>query len=156
MTWMLLACAQGDGLVADEGPEAYVGEPGTYYELGPADDPNGLGWLLEATEGSWTMKEGETWISGTELFSVTAEASKNGLMVGSTQLLPDSVEEGSSGDGVTVVSRGEVTVYYGTFVDAVTVEVGSGDWAGTQVFARDIGPVLLTWQGTQRELRYYE
>ena len=156
MTWMLLACAQGDGIVAETGPEAYVGEPGSYFELGPATDPNSIAFLLEVGEGSWTMKEGESWINGTELFEVAAESGSKGLTVGGTQLLPDSLEEGASGDGVSVVSRGEVYVYYGTFPDAVTVEVSGGDWAGRQVFARDIGPIVLTWQGTERELRYYE
>ncbi len=157
MFWLLLAaCEDPIGPVAEEGPEAYVGAAGSYLELGPPDDPNGLGWLLQLEEDAWTLREGEAWITADEVFAVAAEASKDGLVVGGTRLLPDSVEEGTSADGVEVLSRDEVEVYYGTFPDAITVAVDGGDWAGEQVFARDVGLVSMTYQGVQRELRYYE
>jgi hypothetical protein len=65
-------------------------------------------------------------------------------------VLPGTVRVGARADGVKVVAHDPVEVWYGTFEDALEVEVDPGHaLQGAQFFAREFGPVrLATVDGT--------
>ncbi len=142
----------------------YAGRPELHLEFGVSEDTGGLAlgdpWFLRLDEESWEGRHGESWGLGAWLGAWTA-AFDDGLWLEDAagervNLLPDRLSQGATGEGVEVTALGEVSTWYGTFDDTVTVEVSEGDWAGTQVFARDFGLVLWTLGGETRELAYYE
>jgi hypothetical protein len=153
----LAAGCGGDDLsrsVAD--PTDYTGPDGIYLIYGHAQDPaGGSALLLRAEASTWTLREGREWPTAEEVAALEIRTD-DGLRAGDTLLLPESLIEGESSEGATVVGFQETEVYYGTFVDTVVVDIADGDWAGAQVFALDIGLVALTWRGEARELIYYE
>ena len=132
------------------------GPPGTYLELIPAGAPDGLPLLVEIGADQWELRYGETWRTAQELGTVAASADGDGYRVGDSLLVPAGLEVGASADGSTIQERGPVETWYGTFEDALTVEVGGGDFRGTAAFAADVGPILLAWQGLDWELAWYE
>lgn len=150
MLW-ILAC--GDDAVPEStggGAEEYAGPMGRLIEWAPVGTPEGDTVTLLVEHGLWTFEGADGTLR--QLAWVLDEA---GFAVEGTYLLPNRLAVGSSAEGVEVVATGAVDVWYGTFPDCVTVEVAAGDWAGTQVFARDIGLVAATWQGSW-EAVYYE
>jgi len=153
---LLVGCKGNDIARSGADPADYTGPDGIYMVFGPAEDPaGGEPLLLRAEEGTWTLRLGAEWPSAEELASLEA-AVDDGLRVGDTLMLPDPLIEGDAQEGATVIGFEDVEVYYGTFVDAVLVEIQGGDWAGEQAFGLGIGPVALTWGGQARELVYYE
>ena len=63
---------------------------------------------------------------------------------------------GTTTEDVTVTALGEASAWYGTFEMAVTLDRTGGRLASEQIFARDIGPVVLTLDGFRWELASYE
>ncbi len=153
---LLVAC-NSDTHTDDQGLWAvdYVGEPGTYLQLGPTGDP-----LLEPNliirmeETTWTLRQGMGWASAEELAEFDIDTSQ-GLKVGDDVLLPERLVEGQSSDGVEITAIGDAEVYYGIFPDTVTVDVQSGRWAGEQIFAAGVGLIYVTFDGESWEMVYY-
>lgn len=104
---------------------------------------------IEIGETAWTL----TLLSGpTELPWSTTD----GLLVNDSRLLPATVKDGSTGDGVEVTDFGERSVWYGMFPDVGTTEVSAGSLAGEWAFARDVGPIVAHYADEDWELVYYQ
>lgn len=156
---LVLACG-GEQVGMSAGSSAdYAGRSELHAEFGPDGDTGSTPWLLRLDGDAWEARDGLAWSDAAVMGAWTASIS-DGLWLDDgtdrTQLLPDRLVKGESGDGVSVVSLGEVDTWYGTFDDAVIVEVSDGRWAGEQAFARDFGLVIWTLDGETRELVYYE
>lgn len=143
--------ASGDPSVADWG-----GPAGNWLELTPEGAPDSLPLLLSIDEDGWELRYGDTWSSAQEqgLLPVTVDAT--GYQVDDSLLVPAGLEVGSSAQGTTILERGTVEVWYGTFDDALVVDVGEGTFRGEAAFAVEVGPIRLTWEGRTWELAYYE
>lgn len=117
----------------------------------PYGDPYGELIWLETTPDEWAILKGEdrTEAPVTERLPIS---SGDGLVVDGELLLPGVIVVGQDG----VLSVGEHETRYGTFPRAVTVEIRAGRWAGTQVFAEELGPVTYTLDGELRDLVFYE
>lgn len=151
MLLLLAACGGPDEGSAGVDAAAYAGGPGRLVEFAdPADEAHVSQLTLVITETTWEF----TNLSGATL-SVPWTMEGGALLVDGQVLLPAKVQGGSSAQGATVTSVGAEEVYYGTFPDAAAVTVEGGDFAGEHAFARDVGPIRLTWSGVW-ELAYYE
>lgn len=154
---LLLACsepfgaAQGDGSLADWG-----GPPGAFLELGPSADPQATPLLLEISEDSWELRFGATWRTAQELALLPVNVAQDGYRVDGTVVLPERMEPGESAGGTSVVADGEHEVWYGTFPDTRTVQIGDGAFRGRAVFAPGVGPIRLTFDSDEWELVTYD
>lgn len=153
---LLVGCKGGSEADPSFTAGAFVPPDGRHQEYTPADDTAADPLMLRAEADEWTMVVGESWATGTEIGRFTVRADADGLWAADTLLLPDRVSVGATGEGVEVTAIEEHTTYYGTFDLAVTVEIESGAWAGTQVLARGFGPVTATLDGETWDLVYYE
>ncbi len=154
---LLFACKDDDSHTEDDGlyAENYIGPEGTYLQFGPEGDPLGEPNLIMRLDANqWVLREGSEWGSATDLGTMVVDLT-DGLRLDGELVLPARLQEGEIQEGVEVVSIGEQDVYYGTFLDAVRSSVSGERWLGEQVFARDLGPVLLHFDGMGWELVYY-
>lgn len=150
---LLAACGPKDGEGTTGGAAAdYASPPGAVLDLVPAGQgKSGQVSTLSVTDATWDWEDpqGQTsswpWAVGADGLSVNGEL-----------ILPARTGPGSSGAGVSVTDNGATEVYYGTFDDTVTVEIDAGSFAGTAVFARGLGPIVLTLSGVPMELAYYQ
>lgn len=166
---LLGACGQAQPETSPRSYRDYAGREELHAEFAVVSEGvdsgedalvDGAPWLLRLDGASWEARHGEDWPEAASLGAWTAVLDGGlfledaaGLRV---QLLPERLAEGETGEGVEVTALGAAETWYGTFDDAVTVEVSEGDWAGRQVLARDFGLVIWTFRGEERELRYYE
>jgi hypothetical protein len=152
---LLLACGVGGSpVLTGEWASDYIIPDGRYSEFGWAGEPSDSPMMLLAEGDEWSLRNGQTWNTATEHgpFTVSTE---DGLWLDEIRLLPYEVVIGTEQDGMEVTNRGEHTVYYGTFLQTVTVEIAEGNFAGVQVLAVGHGPIVLTWQDVTWELVYY-
>ncbi|MDP2313515.1 MAG: hypothetical protein Q8P41_11465 [Pseudomonadota bacterium] len=178
MTLLLLfaACSTDTAGTAGASFRLFAGEPGRLYELrAPAAHDADTGssdtgtaaptdtapaeatpsrWLRLAID-AWTLTEGPDADDSLAIatWPLTAE---DGLVVDGTRLLPTNILAGAAADGATVRAVAPWETRYGTFPEAAEVEVAEGAWAGTQVFAKGVGPVYLTIAGVPWEMVWYE
>lgn len=154
-----LACGEAEPVEVDNRRHAvdFAGPAGMHLEYVLQAEPEGTPLMLRIAEtlDGWETREGQRWADGTDsqTFVVSLE---DGLRVDDTLLLPALLQAGTTAEGVSVVSLGELEVWYGLFSEVASVEVAEGPWAGPQAFARDIGPILLTYSGETWELAGYE
>ena len=132
------------------------GPPGAYLELAPQGMPDSPALLIEVGEDAWEIRYGSGWSGAQVLGMVDVRADSTGYAAGDSMLVPQPIEVGSTAEGSTITARGEVEVWYGTFPDAVEVDVGGGDFVGSAAFAPGVGPIRLDYQGKSWELVYYE
>lgn len=153
----LWACGAPDPVSTAENFQPYAGPPGRSLEFVPSDAPDQTPLLLEVAEdgGAWETRWGARWADAEprDTFVVVREA---GLFVAESQLLPEKISIGATGDGVELIDMDAHTVWYGTFDDTAIAAVELGRFAGEQVFAREIGPIRLTLDGVGWELAWYE
>jgi hypothetical protein len=140
---LLLACGPDD-LEGVDHAESYLGPSPRRWQFVPQDDPAGTPLQIESRDGQWELRSGARWRDAAPLARWEVTAAPD-LVVDGALLLPELVKPGATGEGVQVTDLGERAVYYGTFPRVVTVKVASGVFAGEQAFARDYGPVLLSW-----------
>ena len=155
---LLLACAGEDGPGGDGGLgySDFVPEPGWIAEYIPQDAPEVEPMHLHiGDEGGWQLRRGERWADA-EVLGDWEALDEGGYFVNGELVLPERLTAGEVTDGVTVVELGEVSAWYGTFEMGVIVDRQGGRLASEQVFARDLGPVVLTLDGFRWELAYYE
>lgn len=133
----------------------WAGPAGTWLTLGPEGAPDSVPLMIHVEEDAWELRYGEPWRTATEagIYDVATDAV--GYRVDDSLLLPAGLEVGSSADGTTILDQGEVEVWYGTFPDALTVEVGQGTFQGEAVFADGVGPIRLRYAGRTWELVGY-
>lgn len=156
--WLLLLACSAE-FVGGSDPatlEAWGGPAGAYLELAPIGEPDSPALLIEIDRDGWDLRYGTGWSGAQELGARGLVIDELGYAVGESLLVPAPVEEGASAQGSTILRRGELEVWYGTFPDAIEVEVGGGELAGEAAFGAGIGPLRLTWQGRAWELVYYE
>lgn len=147
----LLACTDEGGSVGGASAADYAGPVGRVLEYAdPTDETHLTQLTLVITETSWEFTD----LAG-DAVPLIRDLDAEGLKVGDELLLPAQLVPGRSEGGVTVGEFGDAEVYYGTFPDAVTVEVAQGSFAGPHTWARDVGPIALAWNGLW-ELVYYE
>ena len=143
---LLLACV-GEG--GEDGTFGlayadFVPAPGWIGEFIPQDAPELEPLLVHIDDdGGWELRRGERWADAEAQGSWQA-SQDDGYVVNGDLLLPPQLVEGETTDDLTITALGEATAWYGTFEMAVTVDRESGRLATEQVFARDIGPVVLT------------
>lgn len=111
--------------------------------------------MVQETAGTWDVRFGLDWTDSDPIDTFTIGVS-GGLTVGGQMMLAERVIVGAVTDGVEVVAIDSWEAKYGTFEDTAEVEVVGGDFEGTQAFARDVGPVSLTFSGQNWDLVYYE
>ncbi len=151
---LLSACT--DGPVGGRAfAEDYAGREDSYLELAPEGQPTELPLILHIDGGRWVLRRGGDWVGAQDVADLPYSLD-DGLVVGGDTLLPPRLAPGERAGGAEVTDRGEVATWYGSFEDAFTVAVEGGDWSGEQAFARDIGPVRISFQGASWELVYYE
>ena len=154
---LLVACAPGSGGAGfgNNSPriEDYAPPEGRHVELAEASalqfmelDNQLPVLMIREEDGRWWLREGEGWRFGEDVADYPVEID-GGLWIAETEILPAPIAEATEGDGVRILGLGSLETWYGTFDNTVTVEVDEGDWAGEQVFARDIGLIRVTWRG---------
>jgi hypothetical protein len=169
---LLVACADAPATTAGAGFAAYAGDVGRLYELRVPAPPGDTAdtaapdtaapdtttpsrWLRVA-DTTWTLTEGATADAGTPIATWTTRR-ESGLFLDDVRLLPVNVLAGKSADGATIRAVATWDTVYGSFPDAAEVEITTeGAWAGTQVFAKGVGPVFLTIDGAAWETAWYE
>lgn len=153
IAWLAFACTGPDPLPETSGASApdYAGPVGRILEFEPFGDATADPVTLVIADGTWEIAgvDGST-------RSYTTRLDGDGFAVDGNLLLPPRLAAGSTAEGVEVIAVGATETWYGTFPDTVTVAVTAGAFGGTQVFARDVGLVLATWEGWSGELAYYE
>ncbi len=157
MILLLLACS------GDEGPQGLGGDyrdylaPDAQYELVAREDSGAVEqvWLLRIEEGTWTLRDGDRWRDANDLAQFE-QSTEEGLRLDEYRILPERVEAGASFEGGHVEALEATQVWYGLFEAAVTVQLDEGPLAGRQVFAPGIGPIVLSFDGEERELALYE
>lgn len=145
MILALVACSSGVG--AGEWPVADFLADGVHLEHALLDAPDGPVTVLETAETAWEIRD----TNDAVVDSFTADLS-DGLLLDGEPILPSILAVGEAG----VTALGEHETWYGTFPRAVTVEIADGRWAGTQVFAEDLGPVTYTLDGQVWDLVFYD
>jgi hypothetical protein len=134
----------------------FVPPPGWIAEFIPQEAPEEQPLLVHINdEGGWDLRRGDRWADA-EVQGSWQASEDEGYVVNGDLLLPPTLVQGETTDDVTITALGEATAWYGTFEMAVTVDRESGRLATEQVFARDIGPVVLTLDGFRWELAAYE
>lgn len=159
MISLLLAVACSAEFVNEPGPASnsdWGGPVGAYLELAPVGMPDSPALLIEVGETEWEIRYGTGWSGAQVLDLVDVVSDGTGYAVGDSMLVPAPVEQGASAGGSTITAQGQVEVWYGIFADAISVEVGSGAFAGDAAFASGVGPLLLDYEGKSWELVYYE
>lgn len=151
---LLLGCGDPEGVAPSSGaaPVDFVGPVGRVIELVPPGAPEDPSVSLVVLEGSWELQAED----GAGLAYPTHLGTDDGFRVDEVLLLPPRLAPGTEVEGARVEAVGSYTTWYGTFPDTVSVRVAEGDFAGTAVFARDIGPIALVWAGWAGELATYE
>ena len=125
---------------------------GALYDTGvPAAPPPVTLLRVTVTDTTWEIDQDEV-----ELASLPWALDADGLVVGSSHLLPARTGEGETATGVTITAVGADTVWYGSFSDTVTAAVAAGELAGDDTFAAGLGPIRLAFGGGDWELVYYE
>lgn len=159
---LLAACGSDAARTSGASFATYAGEPGRLYELraptlvDTADTATSPSRWLRVADTTWTLTEGPSPDTGSPVATWTTRRER-GLFVNDVRLLPANVLSGTSEDGATVRAVAAWDTVYGTFPDAAEVEITTeGTWAGTQVFAEDVGPVFLTIDGAAWETVWYE
>ncbi len=155
MILLLLACA-GEEPQAAWSLEDWGGPAGAFYELVPLDEPDSLPLLVQVEADTWEFRYGDNWRTAQQQGEAERTVGGQGYLVGTSLLLPSELEVGSSAQGTRIQARGEVEVWYGSFPDVLSVEVGEGELAGPAAFAAGVGPILLSWGGKEWELAGYE
>lgn len=128
---------------ADSGDTA--GDSG---DTAAAEPPAELSLAIDATTWTWTLPGGAV--------QAVEWSTADGLVVDDSRLLPATVKDGASANGVEVTDTGERAVWYGTFPDVASVTVSAGSLAGDWAFARDVGPIAARVAGDDWELVYYQ
>ena len=102
--------------------------------------------LLTSTADTWELRVGDDRWNHADSYQTWALDRGDGFSVEGALLLPPVPAAGFDRDGLRVTDLGEVSVYGGTFSQSVSVErdAGAGGVAGSFVFARDVGPVVIT------------
>lgn len=153
----LAACGSDDPYASGKGLWAgdYLPPVEHWAQYGPAADPSsGPFLMIEVDAQSWELRQGESWTEAPQGETLPWDGA-DGLLLGGTRVLPAELEEGAEQDGVTVISIGDETVYYGTFGDTCRTSVPSGRFAGEWAFAPGMGPIALVLDGVRWELVYY-
>lgn len=152
---LLVAC--GDDTAAGEAPVStgldYAGYVGTAVELIPVGEPDAEPLFIAFREASWERRTGREWEDGAPVGRWARSVQEGALYLESALTVPASVRDGA--DDARVVSTAPREVWYGTFPDTVEVEIAAGPLAGTQVFAKGVGPIALTLEGVGWELAGY-
>ena len=122
----------------------YAGREGTVYGYAVAQDSVEPLVLLAITPGAWEFRSGNEWDAAVAVatYVATVEAA---LVVDGVELLPESFEAGESSAGI-----------YGEYADTATHAVSEGTFAGTWIFARDLGPVYVALTGVEYQLVTYQ
>jgi len=143
--------------VSDHGPTAdeFTLPSGSYLEMVRLDVDEARVLMVEEQSGTWDVRYGLDW-SDSDPIDVFAVNLVGGLTVDGQRMLPEVVEEGQVADGVELVAIDTWEARYGVFPEVAEVEVAEGEWAGTQAFAREVGPVRLTFSGQAWDLVFYE
>lgn len=151
----LVACS-GDFVAPEESHlSTWAGPAGTWLTLGPQGAPDSVPLMIHVEQDAWELRYGEPWRAATDAGAYAVTTDAVGYHVDDSLLLPAGLEVGSSAEGTTIVDQGEVEVWYGTFPDALTVEVGQGPFQGEAVLADGVGPILLRFSGRTWELWGY-
>lgn len=154
---LVLAACSGEFRAPEETElQSWAGPEGSWLSYCPIGAPDSVPLMVYIAQDSWELRYGEPWRTATEqgLYPVVADAV--GYRVDDSLLLPASLEVGTSADGTTIQEQGEVEVWYGTFPDVLTVEVGEGTFRGEAAFADGVGPILLSYGGRTWELLGYQ
>ena len=104
--------------------------------------------LLTALADRWILREGEggddRWSRATPFATWRIERSDD-FKVDEGTVIPERPVLDDKENGARVTEAGPVSVWYGTFEDAITVRVDEGfAIEGEQAFARGFGPIRLT------------
>jgi hypothetical protein len=104
--------------------------------------------LLTALADRWILRQGEggddRW-SRADPFATWQLDRSDDFMVDEGTVIPERPVLDDKENGARVTEAGPVTVWYGTFEDAITVKVDEGyALEGVQAFARGFGPIRLT------------
>ncbi len=150
---LVLACATPETVAESSGAAAadFAGPVGRVLDFVPVGQPTEPGISLVVLDGSWEVAALDGVVT-----AYPTHLGDDGLRVDDLLLLPPRLAPGSGADGVEVISVGSAETWYGTFPDTVSVSVAEGAFAGDLVFARDVGLVVVQWQGWSGELAYYE
>jgi hypothetical protein len=104
--------------------------------------------LLTALADRWILRQGE---GGDDRWSRAAPFAtwqldrRDDFKVDEGTVIPERPVLDDKENGARVTEAGPVTVWYGTFEDAITVKVDEGyALEGVQAFARGFGPIRLT------------
>lgn len=149
---LLLVACDRDPPEAIEHAPAYLGPSPRRWVFVPQGAPETEVLQIESRDGQWELRAGRRWRDATPLarWAVSAEPE---LVVDGQVLLSELVAVGPVADGVEVTDIGEREVWYGTFERVASVSVAAGALAGEQAFARDYGPVLLSWDPARSGLQ---
>ncbi|MSQ03971.1 MAG: hypothetical protein EXR71_19135 [Myxococcales bacterium] len=148
MIWLaggLGACGEAAELAAGGRQLAdYIGVAGTRIEFAPAGSADETPLQLLIGVDRWTLRSGARWDEA-EPVAEWAVITEPALMVDGQELLsmplPDAVA---------------VTTWYGEFAESVEASPDAGRVAGAWVFARGIGPIVVTVDSVSRECVFYE
>jgi hypothetical protein len=133
----------------------YAGPVGGAVELVPVGEADAESLFIAFREASWERRTGREWDDGTPTGAWARSVREGAVYLEESLTVPASVTAGSSAEGARVLSVGAREVWYGTFPDTVEIEVAAGPLAGTQVFAKGVGPIVLTLEGVGWELAGY-
>jgi len=153
----LLSACTGEDTASALMPEPadFLVPAGTYFEFTPRDTPGDIRMMRAVDGRHWVMRSGENWDLGEDLETFFI-ATDNGFWMGSDQLLPQDIEIGAEGVGVSVLDVDEWATVYGTFTRAMIVERASGRFAGQAALVEGVGPVTFTLDGVVWDIIYYE
>ena len=154
---LFLACKHSMGSAKAEAVPTvadYAGARDTLLLFAPQGEPDGSPRMLRITEENWEFRDGDFWRNASEGAALPYTISA-GLVVDGSLLLPKEARVGGIAEDATITEDGAYEGYYGTFPDTLSVEIGAGDWAGTAIFAKDIGLIRYS-RGGDWELVYYE
>lgn len=140
--------AHAGDTAGDAGGPADTAPAGDTADTAADEPPAELSLAIDATTWTWTLPGGT--------IRAMEWSTADGLLVDDSRLLPATVKDGASADGVDVTDKGERAVWYGTFPDVASVTVSAGALAGEWAFARDVGPIVAAVAGDDWELVYYQ
>ncbi len=142
--WLMVGCEEGPATRAAEPVLAeYAGERGLAITLQDMEDTEAALVELRLGEDAWEARVGASWDEG-EVLGVWPVVRKPTLEL----------------DGVTLLESplpppAELEVYYGTFSEVISKDVGRGEFEGEWSFARGLGPIVATIAGVRRECVVY-
>ena len=156
MFWLLACHHAGSGKVNLDTPklEEYAGVEDSLLMYTPLGEPEGATKMLRISATEWEFRDGDFWRNAPEgeHFDWGLEG---GLTVGGVVLLPEDLTVGGTAEDATITESGSWEGWYGTFPETLTVNIASGAWTGTAVFARNIGMIRYS-RGGDWEMVYYE